>query len=963
MHDIDYRREKAVLPLHGKIDATAAQRLIDGLHSAQEEHFYERVEISIRSEGGQVAALREILQEIRRLRELGVSVDTHVRGMAGSAAAFLATLGDQRRADHGSLYHFHHTRLGDVGRLTALGAATAGRSLARWDEAAMDDLAWRALYATPPAEPRLDALWGEDWHVIARLVSPTALPTAGELDEAQRLDLYDRLRKTVSEIVDEQAADALMDLYGKLFAAEMTITAALARELLLVDIVGEVPKPDRAPADEPCLHVPELTSLWPEGRVPTRFLCRHTLILGETGSGKTMSGIKPLLNAVSAPDLPDGTVGCVLVVDPKKELWESVSDRGARLIDVAGGGGTAVNLMAGDHWDVTRDIASGRYLEAAERILIRSASLTTQSPANALAGRPSGGHNQYWQTDGARMARTALALTLAMLDNSEALFAGAGEAPLKSMSPPALERLRAFGERAGVLVPHADLRAAARHAIDRSDRLATADLDDPIPKEKVLEAWKEFHTVVERSEAHAELPALREVLRRWGVRLRETPGPLPLVRCVQQVMAATLTRLADDCVRRAPSALALAGEVMKVLFSAPPRKQAGDARLYGTGAPTDDSPLLPLDTLEGRLGDVPEIEMEGGLSLRERLRLALKELRQRRFDDLRSWRGTDQAEPMAAVAAVTALQSVCGATVEPLREEVEYWCSIAGGDGHNSHYVGVQAYADQAFFEFAAPAPAWTLYCGCEPYWHRIVARGSGIVDFTNAVDRDSGCEVFVIQPGLGAARHGLVAKALKALFFEAVLTNPRRAAGERMPLVGYIADEFHRFATADSVHGEQSFLDTCRSFNTFCVLACQAMANVHHAFAGVSGAGYGRADDYAIDILLANTGSKYFFRTTDRDTLSRIASMCPTPPGQVSVVDARPPSTLRAGECYVSLPDGRFERRQIGAVPHPASDAGLRPEPSPDRRDDPAEPSPARVLPRRSEERTAPAAPPGLEP
>ena len=54
---------------------------------------------------------------------------------------------------------------------------------------------------------------------------------------------------------------------------------------------------------------------------------------------------------------------------------------------------------------------------------------------------------------------------------------------------------------------------------------------------------------------------------------------------------------------------------------------------------------------------------------------------------------------------------------------------------------------------------------------------------------------------------------ALKASFFEAVLAEPARVRAEPdLPLVGYVADEFHRFVTSDAVHGEQSFLDTCRS-------------------------------------------------------------------------------------------------------------------------------------------------------
>ena len=107
MDDIEYGRDKATIPLHGEMNEAAAERLVDALRKSHKEHFYERVEISVRSGGGLLVALREILHEVVRLRELGVAVDTYVRGGAGSAAAFLAALGDRRRADKGSVYHFH----------------------------------------------------------------------------------------------------------------------------------------------------------------------------------------------------------------------------------------------------------------------------------------------------------------------------------------------------------------------------------------------------------------------------------------------------------------------------------------------------------------------------------------------------------------------------------------------------------------------------------------------------------------------------------------------------------------------------------------------------------------------------------------------------------------------------------------------------------------------------------------
>ena len=93
-----------------------------------------------------------------------------------------------------------------------------------------------------------------------------------------------------------------------------------------------------------------------------------------------------------------------------------------------------------------------------------------------------------------------------------------------------------------------------------------------------------------------------------------------------------------------------------------------------------------------------------------------------------------------------------------------------------------------------------------------------------------------------------LFAIALKALFFEAVLNDPDRIrGGTDLPLVGYVADECHRFVTSDPVHGEQSFLDTCRSFGGFCVLACQSVSSLTHALAG---AGDRVQNEAAIEVL-----------------------------------------------------------------------------------------------------------------
>ena len=130
------------------------------------------------------------------------------------------------------------------------------------------------------------------------------------------------------------------------------------------------------------------------------------------------------------------------------------------------------------------------------------------------------------------------------------------------------------------------------------------------------------------------------------------------------------------------------------------------------------------------------------------------------------------------------------------------------------------------------------------------------------------------------------------------------------MPLVGYVADEFHRFVTSDPNHGEQSYLDTCRSFGAFCVLACQSIASLEHALAGANdNETLNRA---AVSIMLNNTGNKLFFRSTDRALFERVEQLCPGGGALGKLTHVRPLSTLRPGECYASLSDGRFERRQL---------------------------------------------------
>ena len=243
-------------------------------------------------------------------------------------------------------------------------------------------------------------------------------------------------------------------------------------------------------------------------------------------------------------------------------------------------------------------------------------------------------------------------------------------------------------------------------------------------------------------------------------------------------------------------------------------------------------------------------------------------------------------------------------TRDVLRRICEYWEPQARID---RQYAGVRATAAIVCADFAAPAIAQTLFFGCEPGY--LDQEHTGL-NFARLAGVDAPGTLVLFQP----TRDGLdnlVAISLKASFFEAVLDDPDRArAGKDLPLVGYVADEFHRFITSDPLHGEQSFLDTCRSFGAFCVLASQSVASLDHALA--HGGGSQRQDESAVEILWNNTASKFIFRSTDPKTASRVDDLCPHRPGLAGLVRVRPVSTLRTGESYAALADGRFERRQL---------------------------------------------------
>ena len=229
--------------------------------------------------------------------------------------------------------------------------------------------------------------------------------------------------------------------------------------------------------------------------------------------------------------------------------------------------------------------------------------------------------------------------------------------------------------------------------------------------------------------------------------------------------------------------------------------------------------------------------------------------------------GSETVRAMELVSRLLEVSGLAGEEEEALRQARSF-CELYEKD-HAGHYMGIRGHAQNGLRDFSDPAVARRLYFGIEPWF---CDSRENDLDMSRLVDGDKGPTVLVYQ--LSGSSNYLCGRALKACFFEAVLDSPKRQEeGGKMPLAAYIADEFHRFVTADPKHGEQSFLDTSRSFGCVCVLACQGLSSIRHMYAE---SGKWVSGEPALDILLTNTATKLFFRTSEGDSLMMLQRIAP---------------------------------------------------------------------------------------
>ena len=917
MQNVICKPHHAVVTLSGVIDEPMMLQLATQIQQLHHGYYYNHIELEISSPGGLVKALDYCVEVMERLRSRRVTFTTRALMSASSAAANLVSLGDRRETSRTATFLYHNTRAQGIDQVTAQSAREFLNEADRIDEHYLNRLVQQALRSgRHAAQERKQGLVRKagrpvlnvkdfsesDWSIVNHLLIGAgivqALPDGGK--QHSRKTQLQRLRKHISACLAENDEKKLKQLYKRLFDQDRAISCALALELWLVDRFVD-DDGHQAGKNKDGLCVPEWKPLYPPtGQVGREVLCRHTLILGETGSGKTKSGVLPLLGAMMAPH--DRTVGCALVIDPKREILshlENMAHDGTKIyhIDPKQDKRPILNLMARTQDEVDKDLKEHNYQKVAREILIRSASLSSSSPATILAGEIRGKPNDsFWQQEGSQLAQTVLAFVLLILNNYNDIYdsysrvlkeaekkridgntSTTSEGTEKSDNDVyrAFEILLELGEEAGMVafqkIDETEVSDLPKSIIEtvRTWRIDWGDEEDAPPEiydcyfayESDAKSARKFIDVITESKLYRDNECFRKQFDGTGI-LSET-GHL-------DIFEADTEELVNMVEAR-----------QKILREA--KELVMRWRIKGTKV-----------IREGR-----DIQNAPNILVLTQWALAW-------------WFSTkEQAEPKALVLVNKLKTQIEEGDAPKIYRDIEGRCNDMKAHGQ---WAGVTAEARRCFYDYAHHTPANTLYFGVEPYYRSVVTYGrAGIerLDFTGVVDDGKNRSVYVFQPDL-KINEALVARALKAAWFEAILYSEKRVKdGASMPLAAYVADEFHRFITSDKVHGEQSFLDTCRSFGAFCALACQSISSMQHALAETSGTNEAK-NKAAVSMLLNNTANKLFFRSTDQALKGYVDYLCPEVPGLDRATSVRPLSTLQTGECYASLVNGRFERCQL---------------------------------------------------
>ena len=892
---VEHRQTRVVVTFTGEVTQEGIIELVSTINRLQTDYFYRRVDLHIASPGGEVIALDYFIEAISYWKQQDLILTTRALTACSSAAAVMLSLGDQREASASSLLHYHNSRVSGQEPMTSDIAEEVGERLKAIDERILaklvDQVMQPRLLGAGASEP-VDAIVETDGVVLKQMRLDWSMRT-NEHPGAESDDhwLESWLNET-RETVDGKEVRARWErLYDTLLDQDLPISATLAVKLGLVDRLIE-PTSRRwgqstQVSDGHWFTIPEWEAAYPYGRLEERHLRRHALILGETGSGKTRSAILPTLAAAYRSP----RVGVGLVIDPKRELgsvldeWDRRGDCGfenKKLVWIKADN-TIIDLMGNSTWSLGKMVKDHEYYSAAQQILRRIASLTESNPARILLGEQLNETDPYWPQEGTMLASTVVALAI------EFMACPGNYKDLESewlrnehrMLAVAVGRLHAIGVRLGMFE---DWRGKYVREVEES---ANGDADGD--GDRMDDVW------AFAADDLGDIGGLYE--SEEYDRGDECAG----ADSEQRRRACAL----DNLLEKLDRTIVLEGE--RDQFDPIDHRWKKSERLkedFDFTLQEIKSKIL----LKARESHVPNVLVIASAIFEELFAISDSEIRgEGNVDD-----------PLHALAKYMRRERA-GGEYDVIAQNVKKYADMRSKV--EKQYAGVYGSASTVWQAFVSREIRDSIYFGCEMQGRNgAAATGRRFLEFQEDVAKTEeqiaeACGRFYIyQPALSDAG-GLIAKACKALFFEAILGDEERAVnGEKMPMAAYIADEFQRFITVDHVHGEQSFLDVCRSFGAFTVIACQSVASLQYALCSYE-SDSGRRNS-AIDIICNNTGTKIFFRSTDGDTSARLDTICPAIAGGDLVTRLRPLSTLEVGECYASFPDGQFVRIQLKKFP-----------------------------------------------
>ena len=893
MIEVEHKQTRVIVTFIGNVTEEGIIELISAIDQLRSYYFYHQIDLRIASPGGDVVALDYFIDALSHWQRQDLKLTTRALTTCKSAAAIMLSLGDRREASSSSLLHYHNSRiLGQSGPITSDSAEEVMEKLKSIDERMLVRLVDRVVARNVDNYPK-----GELKDIDKIVLQSLRIEWSNRANEETDDDEDDEswLETWLDETRGLEDGKKLRarwsGLYDALLDQDKPISATLAIRLGLIDdLVGPtLQKSGESALDAGVrwLEIPEWRAVYPEGKVDERYLRRHTLVMGETGSGKTRSAILPaLISAYRSP-----RVGVGLVIDPKHELDDALEGwsnregehKSKRLVRISGDG-YAIDLMSGAQWSIKEMIEKEEYWSAAQRILQRIATITNSNPARILLGEPPTDRDSYWPQEATMLTTTVISVAIDLLVHPDRYSIEIGEEEPDGrirMRAVAMDRLYSIGARTDLLVNE------YKKYIDKAE----ASLNDE--ENSGTEAEADFNT--------------QRYVGYVSEMVDPRIGPGELDRRGQYQRDRIISGLVKDLKDRGASPEKR--RILDLVFEKWNKSQKSEDDFYATIREF----RLKMLSGSGKNG-IPNVFTIASMICDDLFSMVESEGH--------DYGSEVKYSPLHALADI--MRDRIGGEYEIIAKHIKKYADMR--DGVEKQYAGAYGVADTIWQEAVSKEIRNTVYFGCEsPNRNRPNGSKLKFLDFIKDVARrsedmteDPGT-LYIYQPNLGGLDN-LVAKACKVLFFESVLGNRERARnGEGMPLAAYIADEFQRFITADRIHGEQSFLDVCRSFGAFTVIACQSIASLDYALCALEENADKRRS--AIDIICNNTAAKLFFRTTDKDTSDRLDTICPDMPGGALVTRVRPLSTLAPGECYASLPDGRFERVQIDEFGSHASD------------------------------------------